>query len=418
MKPPPGHGGPQIPGAVGPGEALLAATVAVGIGACGALWATGQVAGLLSSGRWPRVGAADMARVLVELPGNVGDPAQAWPAAARGELPGPVAFYAVMAVLLLALLVLAFGLMRLWAAREGLALPRARGGAGLLGRRPLARRPREHSARWARIADVRRLVVAAPTVGRLMLGRVGRRLVASEERQSVIVVAPTQSLKTTGFAVPALLEWEGPALATSIKTDLVRDSIAHRSEMGEVRVFDPTAVTDLPRSSWTPLAQCDTWEGARRCAFRLIQASQLGRSGQDADFWARAGARYLAPLLFAARRQELTMREVTRWVNSEEEDEVRAALGASDGEVADADDAEGSRAALEVLESVWAAEDRLRSSLLATVAGAIDAYGDSSVLECSQSAEITAEWCSVATTPCTSARRPTSRSASRRCSSR
>ncbi len=83
------------------------------------------------------------------------------------------------------------------------------------------------------------------------------------------------------------------------------------------------------------------------------------------------------------------MREVTRWVNSEEEDEVRAALGASDGEVAGADDAEGSRAALEVLESVWAAEDRLRSSLLATVAGAIDAYGDSRVLECSQSAEIT-----------------------------
>ena len=54
--------------------------------------------------------------------------------------------------------------------------------------------------------------------------------------------------------------------------------------------------------------------------------------------------------------------------------------------------AEGCRAALEVLESVWAAEDRLRSSLLATVAGAIDAYGDSRVLECSQSAEITAEW--------------------------
>ena len=392
MKRPSTGGGPQIPGAVGPGEALLAAAVAIGFGVAGALWATGQVAGLLSTGRWPSVGAADMARVLVHLPGNLGDPAEAWPTAARGELPGPVAFYGVMVLLLLALLALGFGLVRLWAAREGRALPRALGGPALLGRRALARRPRERSARWARTADVRRLVVAAPIVGRLMLGRVGRRLVASEERQSVIVVAPTQSLKTTGFAVPALLEWEGPALATSIKTDLVRDSIAHRSEMGEVRVFDPTAVTDLPRSSWTPLAQCESWEGARRCAFRLIQASQLGRSGQDADFWARAGARYLAPLLFAARRQELTMREVTRWVNSEEEDEVRAALGASDGEVADADDAEGSRAALEVLESVWVAEDRLRSSLLATVAGAIDAYGDSSVLECSQSAEITAEW--------------------------
>ncbi len=102
--------------------------------------------------------------------------------------------------------------------------------------------------------------------------------------------------------------------------------------------------------------------------FRLIQATQLGRRGQDADFWALAGARYLAPLLFAARRQELTMREITRWVTSEEEDEVREALGACDGEVTDADETEGCRAALEVLESVWAAADRLRSSLLATVA--------------------------------------------------
>jgi type IV secretion system protein VirD4 len=37
----------------------------------------------------------------------------------------------------------------------------------------------------------------------------------------VIVIAPTQSHKTTGLAIPALLEWEGPVLATSVKTDLV-----------------------------------------------------------------------------------------------------------------------------------------------------------------------------------------------------
>ena len=140
MKPPPGHGGPQIPGAVGPGEALLAAAVAVGFGVAGALWATGQVAGLLSTGRWPSVGAADMARVLVHLPGNLGDPAEAWPTAARGELPGPVAFYGVMVLLLLALLALGFGLVRLWAAREGRALPRALGGARSPAVRASARR--------------------------------------------------------------------------------------------------------------------------------------------------------------------------------------------------------------------------------------------------------------------------------------
>lgn len=395
--PPSPYDGPQMPGMTNPAEILAAAAFGVGVAVSGVLWATGQVAGLLVGGSWPSVGARDMAGVLLRLPGHLGDPGAAWPPEVRSGLPGALGFYMVLLALALALAGLLVGALRLWAlARErGVSLPRRRGGArgrGWLGARRRPRRRAERSARWAKVADVRRLVVGAPTAGRLTLGRVGSRLVASEERQSVIVVAPTQSLKTTGFAVPALLEWEGPALATSIKTDLVRDSLASRMARGEVRIFDPTAATGLERSSWTPLGQCSTWEGARRCAFRLTQASQVASGGQEADFWGRQGARYLAPLLFAARRQGLSMRELTRWVNAEEQLEVRAALGGEDGEVTRSEDAEGCRAALEVLESVWSSEERLRSSLLATVAGAIDAYGDARVLECSMDAEITANW--------------------------
>jgi type IV secretion system protein VirD4 len=86
------------------------------------------------------------------------------------------------------------------------------------------------------------------------------------------------------------------------------------------------------------------------------------------------------------------MADVLRWVNTQAETEVRAALGTEDGVVADDDDAAACRAALEVLESVWRAEERLRSSLQATVAGAIDAYGDREVLACSREVEITADW--------------------------
>ena len=397
MKPPSSPGSAHPPGAVGPAELLVAGGFAAACGVGAALWATGQVAGLIAGGRWPPVGLADMAGVLVRLPGSVGNPARAWPAGARDLLPGAVGFYAVLLVLGALVLALLFAAVRGWehVREKGLGLGRAGRRRRPRDRRLRSRRQPDRSARWARVSDVRRLLVPAAERGRVTLGYVGGRLVAAEPRQSVFIAAPTQSLKTTGLAVPALLEWRGPALAASTKTDLARATIEHRRRQGEVRVFDPTGVTGLDRDSWTPLAQCDTWEGARRSAFRLTQASQLGKTS-DADFWARQGARYLAPLLFAARRQGLTMREVTHWVNADAEEmvraEVREALGAKDGEVAGGADAEACRAALEGLEAVWKAEPRLRSSLSATVAGAVDAYGDPQVLECSMEADITAEW--------------------------
>ena len=37
-------------------------------------------------------------------------------------------------------------------------------------------------------------------------------------------VGPAQSGKSTGLIVPAILEWDGPALSTSIKADVVHDT--------------------------------------------------------------------------------------------------------------------------------------------------------------------------------------------------
>ena len=99
MKPPSSPGSAHPPGAVGPAELLVAGGFAAACGVGAALWATGQVAGLIAGGRWPPVGLADMAGVLVRLPGSVGNPARAWPAGAQGLLPGAVGFYAVLLAL-------------------------------------------------------------------------------------------------------------------------------------------------------------------------------------------------------------------------------------------------------------------------------------------------------------------------------
>ena len=121
------------------------------------------------------------------------------------------------------------------------------------------------AARWARPADLRSLMVkgtggspAAPP-GRLVLGVVGKRVISAEPRQSVIVFGPSQSRKTSGFAVPAILGWEGPVIAASIKADLVGDTMAYRRSRGDVACFDPTGSTGLPAVRWSPLPMSRTW---------------------------------------------------------------------------------------------------------------------------------------------------------------
>ena len=57
----------------------------------------------------------------------------------------------------------------------------------------------------------------------------GRCRVAAERAQSVVVVGPTQSGKTTCLAVPAIAAWDGPVVAASVKSDLLRHTLGTRS---------------------------------------------------------------------------------------------------------------------------------------------------------------------------------------------
>lgn len=357
------------------GELLLLVGIAGLMAIAVALWLWAGVAGAVFGDGWPSLSLGDYIGVAARWPSHVGDPRAAFPREARAGLPGLGGFLGA-ALLVAAALAACATVAWLVGRRLGVANP-------LRGRRS--------GASWARGADVRELAVRGVERDRVGLGRVGGRLVAADAGRSVIVMAPTLSGKTTGLAVPALLEWEGPVLATSVKTDLVHDTLARRRELGEVKVFDPTAVTGLARASWTPLDGCDDWQTARQVADRLARAAQPS-AGAEAEFWARSGARYLAPLMFAAARSGRSMGDVAAWVNTEEQDDVEVALGASDGEVAGAGDAQGCRAALDTLRSIWASDDRLRSSLTATAAVALDAYGDPTVVECSRYADLTARW--------------------------
>jgi hypothetical protein len=66
----------------------------------GLVWLTGQVAGLLTTGAWPDVPVSELPGILARLREHPGDPAAAWPAGLRDQLPGPLGMYATLAGIL------------------------------------------------------------------------------------------------------------------------------------------------------------------------------------------------------------------------------------------------------------------------------------------------------------------------------
>lgn len=351
---------PRWPGPAdghGLGERIAAALMVAIVGLAVAAWLTAAVAAtVFGSGPAPSLGEA--ASALARLPSHLSDPRAAFAADVRDALPGPIGFYAAVVLVLLAVIALGLGVVRLarWAqASSWFHVP-----AG-----------DEDGARWAHRGDLRSLAVRAPQSGRLTLGRVGGQLVAAETRQSAIVIAPTQSMKTTGLAVPAILEWDGPVLATSVKTDLLHDTIEHRREVGDVLVFDPTEATDIQGASWSPLVQCTSWHGAQRIAAAMCAAAQPGGSTlADADFWYSAAAKLLAPVLLAAATvEDGSMADVVRWVDTQEVDEVRDAL-----------EQFGDEDALTAAKATWARDERQRSSIYTTAETVLSAYADPRVL--------------------------------------
>ncbi len=104
-----------------------------------------------------------------------------------------------------------------------------------------ALRGRPDGAHWATPGELRPLYGSGG--GRLALGRTRGRLLYTEQRHALVAFGPPQSGKSAGLAVPALLEWDGPAVASSIKTDLLTCTIRRRRELGDVFVFDPFALS-------------------------------------------------------------------------------------------------------------------------------------------------------------------------------
>ncbi|MFL6250154.1 MAG: type IV secretory system conjugative DNA transfer family protein [Actinomycetes bacterium] len=358
----------------GPLDQLLLIAIAVLLGATFMLWLTGQVAGFVNSGHWPKVSLPEMGVVMTKVPRHPLDPAAAWPNGARQLLPGPVLFWATFMVLLA---VLAAAWVYLSAA---LRSARRRIGRSIVVERQTAPADQVGPAGWARPQLFRELYVRAPTPWRVGLGRVNGRLVAAEPLQSVIALGPTQSQKTSGLVIPAILEWDGPVLAAGVKPDLIGSTIGRRWQKGEVFLYDPAGTTGMEANTWTPLSRCDRWEGAYRMALSLVNASRLTRADRDAEGMAGDTTNLLAAMLLAAAVGGRSMSDVLRWGQRQDRDDISAGI-----------DVANAPAARDAFESIWRLPDETRSRVYGQVPRVIDAYTDPTVKEASVGTQFTAE---------------------------
>ena len=330
-------------------EKLLTVVAGVLVAACTLVWSAGQLAARLWQGTWLPTPLFDSPIVLLQLAADPTDPTNAWPEPARSLLPGTVTYYTTLTVITLALLAIAaYG----YRSHQG-------------------QTEESGSARWAKPHDLKPLLIRRPQPGRLTLGTVHRRLIATEAQHSVAVIGPAGTGKTTGFAIPALLEWDGPVIATSVKGDLLEHTITHRRTIGDTYVFDPVASTGEPTAGWSPLHTCTDWQGALRMAAWLASTARAGERGglQDSDFWYAVAQKLLAPLLYAAATSGATMADVLRWVDLQDEQEPIQALQKA-----------GNVDAIQAFAATINREDRTRSSAYTTAETVLAAFADPGVL--------------------------------------
>jgi type IV secretion system protein VirD4 len=295
--------------------------------------------------------------------------------------------------------------------------------AGMLKRKRLGV---DTMARLAKPKELAPMIVPGPTAGRFLLGKVGRFLVATENRQAqladpqssaplglskllnkdaesrrgdrsaVAVLGPTRCGKTANV-ISGILDWDGPAILSSVKSDLLDSTVRWRRNMGEVRVFDPTASTNEHSAQWSPLRAADTMVGAQKAARALCDASPKG-GVEQADFWASLSERLLWPMLWTAAVSGRTMSDVVRWVLTEDKPTDEQNLGEIGSilknEMRSTDSKRRTEAekAWTQMVAVWGRDPRTRSSIYATAETVIAAWSDPGVAETSIEQEIDLDW--------------------------
>jgi type IV secretory pathway TraG/TraD family ATPase VirD4 len=305
----------------GPLDLLLVTVVTALVLGWVGCYATGQLAGLVTHVAWPPVSLGQTPAVLGALPEHLDDPRDAWPLNARSDLPGPTVFAGIAG-----LVIAVFGMLVVAGVRFVSARRPVRGMAS----RAQLESALSHAAvlRRARVIrpSLRDEHVVLADVG-VDLGQAvgcGVRLACSAESSVLLLAAPRQG-KTSQVVIPWLHTWPGPALVTSVRTDVLENTALLRGEGDRpVWVMAPTGMLDWPRRArWSPTFGCANFDRARRRADVMIRVgkSETSADSTGAGFFGLTATSLLAGWLHAAEIAGLGMDEVLAWALDDRLDE-------------------------------------------------------------------------------------------------
>ncbi|MEU4360403.1 TraM recognition domain-containing protein [Promicromonospora sp. NPDC023987] len=252
-----------------------------------------NLAALVTGHPMPDGGPATGLRVLTDPT----DPGQVVGAAGLN----PFVYWLAVAVLLGGCGALAWVV---WRTAASLRTPSVHSGQqGLATKRDLARTA-SRRALLKRSRTLRPSVTKAEPsdVGYLLGSAHGQELWASVE-DSMLVLGPPRSGKGLHLVISAVLDAPGAVVTTATRPDTLAVTMAARSQVGPVMVFDPQRLAGhLPAGvRWSPIRGCETPRRAMVRAAGLAKETGLGGKGVDnGGFWENTTRGALQALLHAA----------------------------------------------------------------------------------------------------------------------
>src|SRR5262249_29950020 len=139
-----------------------------------------------------------------------------------------------------------------------------------------------------------------------------RKRARNGDRSAVCIIGPTRCGKTANI-ISGILEWEGPAILSSVKNDILDATLAAREHLGEIRIFDPTGCTGHHTAHWSPLRDAGSITGAQKAARALVDAAPSD-GAENIDFFQAMAKQLLWPCLYAAAISEHGMPDVVHWI--------------------------------------------------------------------------------------------------------
>jgi type IV secretory pathway TraG/TraD family ATPase VirD4 len=346
---------------------LLIGVFATVMAAAGLAWGAAHLtAGIIGTDR-PTGDVLDGALALLNDPAH---PATAW----RTELPA-VVYWIVLGILVVIVVVVAWGLWRLVRPsapprqtdpHRAAGLPSGRTAVRTAGRKALL-----HRAEILRPSLANEKRVKPRQVGYLA-GTVRRRQVWLSVEDSLLVLGPPRSGKGMNVVVPMIVEAPGAVVTASRFTDNITLTMRERERRGPVAVFAPSLRDRLQSTMrWSPIRGCEDPDVAQLRATAL--AAGTSRQVENASFWQDKTVQALYPLLHAAAISGASTADFDRWCSGP--------VSASEAVTVLRDHPRAVPGWADRLDEIIAADPRTRDNMWAGVGQATKALSNPHVLE-------------------------------------